>query len=84
MILKFSALGVQNLEIANQKLKPFVISVVKKCDEIFGLNEAKAYYTHLEKAHSDRYELRMREYSTRSTKLQKTLNISHLYELLTC
>ena len=46
MILKFSALGMQNLEIANQKLKLFVlflISVVKKCDEILGLNEDRAY-----------------------------------------
>jgi len=31
----------------------------QKCDEILGLNEAKAFYTRPEKAHSDRYVIRM-------------------------
>ncbi len=34
---------------------------VNKSDEILAVNEARAYYDHLGKAHSDRYEIRMRE-----------------------
>ena len=40
---------------------PSVSSVVKKRDEILGMKGAKAYCDRLEKAHSDRYEIRMRE-----------------------
>ena len=39
----------------------FVISVVKKSDENFGVNEAKAYYDRLEKMHGEQYEIKMRE-----------------------
>jgi len=39
----------------------FVLSVVKKRDEIFGENEARAYYDRLEKAHSAPHEIRMQE-----------------------
>ena len=63
MMLRFSILVWKNLEIADQKLKlfvPFVISVVKKCDDIFGVNKTMAYYDRLEKTHSDRYDIKMR------------------------
>jgi len=39
----------------------FVISVVKKSDEFFGVNEVKAYYDRLEKMHGEQYEIKMRE-----------------------
>ena len=39
----------------------FVISVVKKSDEIFAVNEAKSYYDGLGKAQSDRYGIRIPE-----------------------
>ena len=34
-----------------KELRLFVISEVKKSDEILGVNEAKVYYDSLEKAH---------------------------------
>jgi len=37
----------------------FVLSVVKKRDEIFGENEARAYYDRLEKPQGVRYGIRM-------------------------
>ena len=39
----------------------FVISVVKKSDEIFAVNEAKSYYDGLGKAHSAPLGIRMPE-----------------------
>jgi hypothetical protein len=39
----------------------FVISVVKRSNGIFGVNETEAYYGRLEKTYSARYEINMWE-----------------------